>query len=217
MMDAKRKPWQKAKDFVTFPLRAMFLFEENRFGLSSLRTERFDYVATQVRGRCLDVGCGRNNLFIKTFLNGNGIGIDIFPYEGLGEENLVEDITHFPFEDTSFDSVTFIANLNHIPESKRDLELAEAHRCLKSGGNIMVTMGHPIAEILIHKLVPIYDRLFKTSHDMDGERGMDEEEEYYLTDVEISTRLHRAGFVRITKKRFSTQWGLNAMFTGWKQ
>jgi len=216
MTDSHRKSWQKIKDFIAFPLRALFLFEDDQFGLSSLRTERFDYVATQVRGRCLDVGCGRNNLFIKTFLNGNGVGIDVFPYEGLGEENLVEDITHFPFDDASFDTVTFIANLNHVPASKRDLELAEAHRCLKPGGNIIATMGNPLAEILIHKLVSIYDRLFNTSHDMDGERGMDEEEEYYLTDVEITRRLQKAGFIRVIKKKFSTQWGLNAMFTGWK-
>lgn len=211
-----RGRWQKFKDFVTFPLRAVTLFEDDRCGLSSLRTERFDYVAREVRGECLDVGCGRHNLFVREFLGGRGRGIDVFAYEGLGPENLVEDITHFPFPDASFDSVTFIANLNHVPASKRDPELAEAFRCLRPGGNIIVTMGNPLAELLVHRVVALYDRLFKTRHDMDGERGMEEEEEYYLTDGEIRERLERAGFRRIRKKYFGTQWGLNALFVGWK-
>lgn len=211
-----RHRWQKSKDFLTFPLRALTLFEQDRWGLSSLRTERFDYVAAEVQGYCLDVGCGRNNIFIRDFLAGNGRGIDVFAYEGLGPENIVEDITVFPFPDASFDSVTFIANLNHVPRPKRDLELAEAWRCLRPGGNIIVTMGNPLAELLVHRLVWLYDRLFKTHHDMDSERGMEEEEEYFLTDTEIHTRLHTAGFVRLAKKYFATQWGLNALFVGWK-
>jgi SAM-dependent methyltransferase len=211
-----RNNWQKFKDFITFPVRAVSLFDDNHFGLSSLRTERFDYVAREVRGFCLDVGCGRNNRFIRETLAGNGKGIDVFAYEGLEKENIVKDITHFPFNDESFDSVTFVANLNHVPAPKRDLELAEACRCLRPGGNIIVTMGNPLAELLVHRLVAIYDRLFKTNIDVDTERGMEEEEEYYLTDAEIHTRLERAGFRRVRKKYFGTQWGLNALFVGWK-
>jgi ubiquinone/menaquinone biosynthesis C-methylase UbiE len=212
----RRSIGQKVKDFLTFPFRAVSMFEEDRFGLSSLRTERFDYVAAQVDGFCLDVGCGRRNIFVKEFLRGNGKGIDVFPYEGLKKENLVEDITHFPFDAASFDTVTFIANLNHIPGSKRALELAEAYRCLKPGGKIIVTMGNPLAEVLVHKVVLLYDLLFKTHHDMDNERGMDEEESLYLTDSEITICLCLAGFGQIMKKHFWTQWGLNAMFIGWK-
>jgi SAM-dependent methyltransferase len=212
-----RSRWQKVKDLVTFPLRAITLFEEDRWGLSSLRSERFDYCASQVQGYCLDVGCGRNNLFIRDYLDGGGKGIDVFPYEGLGKENLVEDISKFPFEDCAFDSVTFIANINHIPKSKRDVELIEAYRCLKRGGNIIVTMGVPFAELMVHRIVALYDKINGTKHDMDNERGMDEDEAYYLTDKEIITRLSHAFFQDITKKRFLTQWGLNAMFIGWKQ
>ena len=211
-----RTTWQKVKDFVTFPLRAVSLFEQDRFGLSSLRTERFDYVAGEVEGDCLDVGCGRNNLFIREVLGGRGKGIDVFAYDGLGPENIVEDITCFPFPDESFDSVTFIANLNHVPAPKRDPELAEAWRCLRPGGNIIVTMGNPLAELLVHRVVWLYDRLFKTHHDMDSERGMEQEEEYYLIDAEIVARLKKVGFARIVKKYFGTQWGLNALFIGWK-
>jgi SAM-dependent methyltransferase len=208
----KRGKSQRVLDFFTFPLRALTLFHDDRWGLSSLASERFDYVAGEVEGYCLDVGCGRHNRFVTEYLNGNGRGIDLFPYEGLTAENLVEDLTHLPFPDETFDGVTFIANINHCPRSKRDIELKEAFRVLKTGGRIVVTMGNPVAELLVHKLVWTYDRIFKSNLDMDTERGMDEEEEYYLTDSEIRGRLRLAGFVNCRKKYFATQWALNHLF-----
>lgn len=213
----RRTTVQKTVDFVTFPVRAFTLLERDKLGFSSLASERFDYAAREVAGHCLDVGCGRHNRFVTECLNGNGRGIDLFPYEGLTEEHLVEDLTHFPFEDESFDSVTFIANLNHCPRSKRDAELAEAYRVLKPGGNIIVTMGNPIAEVLVHLVVRLYDRLLGTSFDVDNERGMAEEEEYFLMDSEIRSRLRRAGFKKVTKKYFWTQWGLNHLLVAWKK
>ena len=50
---------RRLADFLTFPLRAMTLFEKDKWGLSSLASDRFRYVAREVRGYCLDVGCGR--------------------------------------------------------------------------------------------------------------------------------------------------------------
>ena len=204
-----RSALQLAKDFCAFPLRAVAVFYEDRWGLSSLATERFDYVAGRVRGRCLDVGCGAHNRFVTAFLGGNGCGVDVYPWEGLSETQVVRDLTHFPFPDGSFDTVTFIANINHVPKGLRDAELAEAARVLKSGGNIIVTMGNPVAEILVHKLVALYDALLGTRVDVDGERGMEEDEEYYLLDGEIIARLKKAGFVNCRRKHFWTQWGLN--------
>jgi SAM-dependent methyltransferase len=211
----QRSKWQKFKDLVSFPLRAISLFVIDRWGLSSLRTERFDYCASQIQGYCLDVGCGPENLFIKKHLNGYGRGIDNYCHDGLTQENVVEDLSRFPFEAETFDTVTFIACLNHVPKSMRDLELAEAYRCLKSGGNIIVTMGVPLAEILVHQAVRIYDRIFQTKQDLDW-RGLSEEEHYFLTEKEICTRLDRAGFIGTKKIRFGTQWGLNAMYVAWK-
>ena len=212
----RRKARQKSLDFFTFWLRALALIEKDRWGLTSLASERYYYAAGEVRGYCLDVGCGKHNRFIKEFLGGGGKGIDVYPYAGLTEENLVEDISHFPFSDGTFDSVTFIANINHVPESLRDVELGEAYRCLKPGGNIIVTMGNPAAEILAHKLVWFYDKYLGTDLDVDSERGMDEEEEYFLTDREIRIRLRRAGFRGVVKKYFGTQWFMNHLFVGWK-
>jgi ubiquinone/menaquinone biosynthesis C-methylase UbiE len=149
-------------------------------------------------------------------LDGNGIGIDVFPYEGLRKDQIIDDISHFPFNDECFESVTFIANINHIPIQLRDIELAEAFRCLRYNGNIIITMGNPVAEFLIHNVVKYYDKFFKTNHDMDSERGMMEDEKYYLLDDEIMSLLKNARFKNIKKKYFLTQWGLNHLFIGWK-
>lgn len=203
-------------DFFSFPLRAVTLFEKDKWGMSSLATERFDYVAKEIKGYCLDVGCGKNNRFINEFLFGNGKGIDVYEYEGLTKDNIVKNMSQFPFENKVFDSVTFIANLNHVPKYLRDIELKEAFRCLKKGGNIVITMGNPLAEILVHKVVWLFDKFFNTNYDMDSERGMEEEEEYYLFDSEIIDRLKKAGFIKIKKKFFLTQWCLNHMLIAFK-
>lgn len=214
---SRRNQSQRIIDFATFPLRAFTIFHEDRWGLSSLASERFDYVAAEVRGHCLDVGCGYGNRFITEYLGGNGVGIDVFPYAGLSKEQIVEDLTHLPFPDASFDSVTFIANLNHAPEPQRDAELAEAFRVLRRGGNIIVTMGAPFIEVIVHKVVWLYDRFLGTKVDMDSERGMEEGEDYFLTKAEIRERLARAGFREILRKPFWTQWGLNRLYIGWKK
>jgi SAM-dependent methyltransferase len=212
----KRSIFRKIVDFILFPIRAIGIIEKDRWGLSSLTSERFFYVSQQVQGYCLDIGCGKHNRFITEFLGGNGKGIDVYKYEGLTPEHIVDDMSHLPFNDISFDSVTFIANINHVPQAMRDIELAEAFRCLKKGGNIIVTMGNPIAEICTHKLAWLYDRLLGTKLDIDSERGMHEGEQYYLLDREIKERLTKAGFVNIKKKYFVTQWFLNHLFVAWK-
>jgi SAM-dependent methyltransferase len=203
-------------DFVTFPLRAVTLFDRDRFGLSSLRSERFDYCASEVRGYCLDVGCGRHNTFVSTHLGGRGIGIDVYPYEGLSPDQIFPDLTVFPFKDGTFETVTFIANLNHVPRSLRARELAEAFRCLRPGGRIIVTMGAAVAEVMVHHVVRLYDRVLGTAYDVDGERGMGEEEAYFLKEAEIRSLLAGAGFAPVLKRRFLSQWGLNSLYIGLK-
>lgn len=211
-----RTGFQRIKDFLAFPLRALALHHDDAWGLSSLASERYDAVAGHVRGYCLDVGCGPHNRFVTRHLEGHGRGVDTFTYEGLTADDILDDPTSFPFEDCSFATVTFIACLNHVPASLRDAELAEAYRVLEPGGNIVVTMGNPLAEILVHKLVAFYDRRLGTRLDVDGVRGMQEGEQYYLRDREIVSRLARAGFQRITKRYLFTQWALNHLFVGWK-
>lgn len=208
-----RSRGQLVKDFVTFPLRAVLPVQESRWGLTSRPDERFEYVAREISGRVLDIGCGRENAFITRYANGNGVGIDVFRYDGLEDENIVEDMTQLPFPDESFDTVTFIANFNHIPEPDRDAEVREAFRVLRKGGKVVVTMGNPVAELTVHRLVHTYDKLLGTNLDMDTERGMHEDEEYFVRDRVIVEHLAAAGFRGVQKRYFVTQWGLNHLLT----
>ncbi len=208
----KRSKLRFALDFITFPIRALTLFEDDFLLLSSLRSERFFYVSKEVKKTCLDVGCGRDNLFIKDFRNNNGKGIDVYQYKGLDKSQVYKNLKKFPCMSETFYTVTFIATINHIPKSERLLELMEANRCLKTKGRIIITMGNPLAEILVHKLVHILDKFFKTNFDIDGERGMHQDENYFLYDQEIITLLQKAKFTKIRKKYFISQWGLNHMF-----
>jgi len=206
---------QKVADFIFFPLRALLFSEKDRLGLSSWATERFDYVAQYARGYCLDIGCGMGNRFIKEFLKGNGKGIDVRLYDGLTSENVVTDMTHIPFLDASFDTVTFIANINHVPKDIRLLELQEARRCLRKGGRVVITMGSPILEIGAHLLLHLRD-IFLGYHDVYHEHFDKEKEAYHLSDEEIKGLLASAGFTNIQKKYFVTQWFLNHLFVAEK-
>lgn len=209
----RRSRLQRLKDFISFPLRAVTLFHDDWGGFSCQATERYDEVAARVRGRCLDVGCGTNR-FVRDFLGGDSVGADVHRYEENHDGVLLEDPTHFPWEDGSFDAVTFIANLNHVPVESRDAELAEARRVLRDDGVVIVTMALPIVEVVVHGLIWLYDRLLGTSLDHDNLRGMAEGEEYYVTGREIRARLERAGFDRVTYHPFVTQWCLNGMYVG---
>ena len=208
----RRKTARKILDFTTFPLRALLLHEKSRFWGTSLADERFDYVAREVQGYCLDIGCGRYNRFIDKFLNGNGIGIDVYLYEGLSEKNIVESIECLPYPEFTFDSVTFIACLNHAPRNHREAEIAEAYRVLKPDGKIVITMGLPLAEIAAHTIASLYSWLFPWYEDTDTERGMDEEEDYYVSSREILRLLNIVGFKEIGIEPFITQWGLNRLY-----
>jgi ubiquinone/menaquinone biosynthesis C-methylase UbiE len=208
-----RSRGQLVKDFVTFPVRAVLPVQKTKWGLTSRPDERFEYVAREITGRVLDIGCGRENLFVNNYANGDSVGIDVFRYEGLAEEQIVEDMTHLPFPDESFDTVTFIANFNHIPQPLRDAEMSEAFRVLRKGGTVVVTMGNPVAELTIHRLVHTYDRFLGTNLDMDTERGMHEDEEYFVRDRVIVEHLAAAGFRGVEKRSFVTQWGLNHLLT----
>jgi SAM-dependent methyltransferase len=154
---------------------------------------------------------------VEEYLGGNERGIDVFPYESLGPQNIVEDPSRLPFEQGEFETVTYIANVNHVPRHLRDAEIAEAFRCYKRGGkDILVTMGSILAEILTHPAFAVCDRLFETKYDIDHLRGMQEGEDCFVTGREVRLRLKRAGFVQVSRRRFWTQWGLNGMYIGWK-
>jgi SAM-dependent methyltransferase len=203
-----RSGFGKVIDAITFPIRALFMIDDGKFGLSSLREERMRAVAPFCAGRVLDIGCGPGNIFIKEYIGvENGVGIDVFPYDGV--ENVIEDMVNLPFDDCSFDTVTLIAVGGHIPKSKRAAEFEEFARVLKAGGLLVMTEGEPITQLLLHKWASFYFSL-QGELDMDSERGMEEEEEYCMPREELLSYLNTPPLKLVKRKRF--MWGLNNVY-----
>jgi SAM-dependent methyltransferase len=130
---------QEVWDFIGIPFR-LVLFDQDwlpRFGWTTLEEERVNEVMPYLRGRVLDVGAGTNSL-VRRY--GNGVGVDVHDW-GNGVV-VVENTSNLPYEDASFDTVTYIACLNHIPY--RDAALREARRLLKPDGCLIITMINPL-------------------------------------------------------------------------
>lgn len=145
-------------------------------------------VLPYVKGRLLDIGCGTNEL-VRVY--GNGVGVDVYPWGTV--DIVVENSAHLPFDDGSFDTVTIIAALNHIPN--RQEVLREAHRVLRRDGRIIVTMIPPHLSKLWH--------FFRRPWDADQkERGMVHGEVFGFTGEEVRGLLKEAGFDVILEKTF---------------
>jgi ubiquinone/menaquinone biosynthesis C-methylase UbiE len=195
-------------NFLLFPFRALFIPEESKWGLLSLRDERMMAVASYCAGKVLDIGCGPGNYFVQHFIGtSNGLGIDIYPYEGV--ENVVDDMSHLPFEDNSYDTVTLIAVGGHIPKPNRVAEFKEFARILKPAGKLIMTEGEPITQWINHKWYSIFYAILGKK-DMDSERGMDAEEEYCMPYHEIVQYLNTSPLRFRQQVKF--QWGLNNIY-----
>lgn len=115
-----------------------------RLGLTTKEEERIAVTLPHIKGRLLDIGAGKNTLVRR---HGNGVGIDVFDWGGGAQ--IVKDVATLPFENESFDTVTFLASLNHIPERRETLE--EAYRLLRSGGQVLITMIGPFLGLIGHQ------------------------------------------------------------------
>jgi len=139
--------WQSAWDFLGIPFR-LVLFDQAwlpRFGWTTLEDERLAAIWPHLRGRVLDVGAGRNTVINRY---GNGIGVDVHDWGGGAK--LIEDASRLPFSNQSFDTVTFIACLNHIPN--RQEAVREARRLLAPQGSLIITMIDPVLGGVGHSL-----------------------------------------------------------------
>jgi SAM-dependent methyltransferase len=148
---------------------------------NALTRWRTRIVLPHIRGRLLDIGCGVNHL-TRTYA-GEGLGVDVFQW---GDVDLVvQDAGALPFPDRSFDSVTIIAALNHIPN--RAAVLREAHRVLADDGRLIVTMIRPLTSRVWHALRSPWDTDQR-------ERGMKDGEVFGLTAQEVRGLLKETGF-----------------------
>ena len=134
-------------DFVGIPFR-FIIFDQKwlpSFGWTTLEEERLAIVFPFIEGKLLDIGAGYNRLVSQY---GEGIGVDT--YDWGGGVFVVKNTSQLPFEGATFDTVTFVASLNHIPY--RQAVLREASRVLKPGGKLVITMINPFLGKLGHML-----------------------------------------------------------------
>jgi SAM-dependent methyltransferase len=110
----------------------------------------------------LDFGCGHQLLFLRSVQTAIklGIGLDYDAEPGRPAANLEVRQFHFKgrldFPDHTFDKVTILAVLEHIPLDQVDPLLAEFTRILRPGGRVLITTptpaAKPVLEFLAFKL-----------------------------------------------------------------
>lgn len=168
-------------------------------GLLSNYDIRVNLVLQQVKGKLLDIGCGDNRL-VRTYQKngGEGVGVDVYNWGDV--DLIVKDTSKLPYDDHSFDTVTFVACLNHIPN--RGDVLREARRLLKPDGQVVLTNLTPAISAVWHKWA-FWDQ---DQH----ERGMEEGEVWGFTDVELHKLLCDGGFK--VKEQSAFSWGLNHIY-----
>jgi SAM-dependent methyltransferase len=171
-------------------------FSPGAWVVDSLARRRREKVRRHIEGRLLDIGCG-DNLLVREY--GNGLGVDVVEW---GDVDLVvEDTARLPYDDASFDTITFVACLNHIPNREDVLE--EARRLVKPGGRLVATMIGPGLSSIWHRVIHPWDP------DQHG-RQLDEGEVWGITNEEMVKLIERHGFRVVRHERFI--FGLNNLF-----
>lgn len=187
---------------VALPLLALLSREQSiKIGLTPLDDERVIMAMEYAKGKALDIGCGANN-FIRSY--GNGVGVDVFPWEG--SDKVIKSADDLPFKARSFDTVSYLACLNHIPERMGSLH--EAYRVLSPGGVILVTMIPPRWGRFIHWI------RFRNDPDH-KDRHIDHDHELLgMHPTHVRSLLSDAGFTDIRRKKFV--FGINSIYIGTK-
>ena len=183
---------------LAFPLLSLLSREQSlQLGLTPIDDERVIMALKHTKGRLLDIGCGANN-FVHSY--GNGVGVDVAAWKGC--DVVIEDAARLPFKKGEFDTVSYLACLNHIPN--RDESVMEAARVLRKDGQIIVTMITPLMGRFIH--------WWRFRNDPDHqERHIDHDHELMgMSESHIRMILGNAGFTNVRRKRFV--FGLNNIY-----
>jgi len=207
---SRKSVLQSAWDFAGAPLRMVLLpdSQSERLHLTSLRAERYAAVLPHLRGRILDIGAGDNalvRLYRQTQLRAgkdvaaadNSVGVDVVDWGG--DTLKITSSDSLPFESGSFDTVCFIACINHIPE--RIGALKEAHRVLKPGGQIVATMIGRLIGDVGHAI---------WWYSEDKHRDIAEGEVMGIDSAEMLRLFGQAGFSQVSIKRFV--YGMNYLY-----
>lgn len=153
----------------------------------------------------LDFGCGHQALFLRSVQADlrQGIGLDYDAASGRPAANLEIQNFHFKnrfaFADGTFDHITILAVLEHIPLDQVSVLFREFHRILKDGGSVLLTTptpdSKPLLEFLAFKLKII-----------SGPEIADHK--HYWNQADIMALAARDGFTCETYRTF--QFGLNS-------
>lgn len=153
----------------------------------------------------LDFGCGHQALFLRGLAGHirSGIGLDYDAAPGRIAPNLTLDNFHFrerfAFADATFDHITILAVLEHIPLGQVDVLFREFRRLLRPGGAVLLTTptpaSRPILEFLAFKLRVI-----------SGPEIADHK--HYWSQADIRALAARTGFACVHYRTF--QLGLNS-------
>lgn len=208
---ARKGVVQSLWDLLGAPLRMVLLPDSasERLHLTSLRAERFAAVVPHLKGRVLDVGAGDNGLIrlYRQALEAQGqpavatdddsVGVDVVDWGG--DTLTIESSDKLPFENNSFDTVAFVACINHIPE--REQALKEAFRVLRPGGRFVATMiGRRIGDF--GHAIWWYSE--------DKHRDVAPGEVMGIDKAEMIAMIERAGFDKVNVEGFV--YGLNTLY-----
>ena len=166
-----------------------------------LERRRIDMVKPYVKGHLLDVGCGPNKL-VREY--GDGVGLDTHSWSAAVQ--VIGEAASLPFKDSSFDTVAFVACLNHIPN--REAALREAWRVLSLEGLLLVTMIGPKISIIWHKI------LGENDPDQFERGGLQEGEVWGIKPSDMVGLIKRGGFQLLERKTFIL--GLNSLYVAKK-
>lgn len=166
------------------------------YGIRYFTERRIGEALPHCEGHLLDIGCGDNELVRR---HGNGVGVDIVDWGGGAV--IVDDVTRLPFSFSMFDTVTFVASLNHIPY--RAEALKEARRVIKPNGKLIITMIEPPAGFIAHKL------FFCVGEEKTRERHALEKDGIWAKEILWLTK--EAGFSLGMRKKFL--FSLNNLYT----
>lgn len=169
--------------------------------LTPIDDERVIMAIKYAKGRVLDIGCGANN-FVKSY--GNGLGVDVFPWKGC--DVVIKNAAKLPFKKGEFDTITYLACLNHIPN--RNESVRAAYNLLNPGGQVLVTMITPRWGKFIHWI------RFRNDPDH-KDRHIDHDHELLgMSAKQVTEILQEAGFKSIRRRRFAA--GLNNLYIAQK-
>ncbi|MBP9738928.1 class I SAM-dependent methyltransferase [Candidatus Saccharibacteria bacterium] len=181
-----------------FPLLSLLSREQSlRLKLTPIDDERVIMGLKYAKGRVLDIGCGANN-FVRSY--GNGVGVDVEAWKG--SDIVIKDAAKLPFKSAEFDTVSYLACLNHIPNRAESLK--DAARVLQKDGRVIITMITPKMGAFIH--------WWRFRNDPDHqERHIDHKHELMgMSPVHIKQILKESGFNTIKRKRFV--YGMNNVY-----